>query len=76
MSKPIKWTEDILKARAWFAAGRTFDFKCEKCGATSLTMADDCAAPLADICPGFTALENAHREFEDNYHKLIGSSEQ
>jgi hypothetical protein len=76
MSKPIKWTEDILKARAWFAAGRAFDFKCPKCGATSITMADVCSADLADPCPGFMAIENAHHEFEDNYHKIIGSVDQ
>lgn len=71
MTKPIRWDRRTLAAKAWFVAGRTLDFRCPRCGATGVTMADQCTAALAERCPGFEALEKAHGEFEENYHVII-----
>lgn len=67
-------TDTRQGARAWFTAGRTFDFKCPRCNATNITMADQCSAPLTDRCPGFEAMEKAHQEFEDNYRAIINGA--
>ena len=71
MSKSIRWDRKTLAAKAWFVAGRTLDFKCPRCSATGITMADQCRADLAERCAGFEALEKAHEEFAENYHALI-----
>jgi ribosomal protein L40E len=73
-ARPIKWTRNMLERRAWFTAGRVFNFVCHRCGATSITMADQCSADLADRCPGFEATEAAHQEFEANYHAIINGA--
>jgi len=57
-----KW----MAARAWYTAGRTFEWQCPTCGANSLTMADKCSAPLEEACPGFERVEEVHKEFEAN----------
>lgn len=55
-----KW----MAARAWYTAGRMIDWKCPRCGASAVNMADDCIADLADPCPGFARTEEVHQEFE------------
>lgn len=36
---------------------------CDRCRATLKTFADACTADLADLCPGFMAIEQAKLEF-------------
>lgn len=36
---------------------------CDRCGATLDTFADACSADLCDICPGFTAIDQAKAAF-------------
>ena len=62
-----KW----MAARAWYTAGRTADWQCERCGATSNNMPDRCPAPLDDQCPGFVRLEEVHREFLGAWRSLV-----
>jgi hypothetical protein len=71
MTKPIKWTRDNLRARAWFTEGRIFSFHCPRCGAVGRKIADSCSADLDARCPGFEAIEAAHRDFEESYHEMI-----
>jgi hypothetical protein len=37
---------------------------CERCGATLATYADACTADLADMCPGFVAIETAKNQWK------------
>lgn len=37
---------------------------CDRCGANLSTYADRCSADLSEICPGFTAIENAKEQFD------------
>lgn len=64
--------EKRMAARAWYTAGRMVDWKCSRCGASSLTMADACTADLAEPCPGFVRTEEVHSEFAANYDVLRG----
>lgn len=71
-------SDESLKAqirkteRSWFAAGRLLDFKCPRCGASYVNMADDCIAALDDPCPGFQAMEKAYKEYENNRSAIVG----
>ncbi|MDX2265418.1 MAG: hypothetical protein NW215_10650 [Hyphomicrobiales bacterium] len=58
--------------RAWFTSGRMFGYVCPRCLATGVNMADKCSARLDDPCPGFQAIEAAHKEFAENYNAIVG----
>lgn len=64
--------EKRMAARAWYTAGRMMDWKCSRCGASILTMADVCRADLEDPCPGFVRTEEVHSEFAANYDAFRG----
>ena len=68
-----KAEEQKLKYRAWYTAGRMFDWRCPRCGANSVTMADECSADLADPCPGFVRTEEVYGEFASVMPALLAS---
>lgn len=66
--------EKRMAARAWYTAGRMMEWKCSRCGANSLTMADACTADLDQACPGLMKTEEIHSEFAANYDAFLGPS--
>jgi hypothetical protein len=73
MSSKKKQFERRAFARAWYTAGRMFDWRCPQCGANSVDMAEKCSADLSSLCPGFERTEECYQEFEKNYRKMTGN---
>lgn len=68
----MKYDKKKLTERAWYTAGRMVDWKCPRCGANGTTMADMCAAPIDQPCPGFARTVEVHREYEENRAAIVG----
>lgn len=72
MSSKKKQFERRAFARAWYTAGRMFDWRCPQCGASSVDMAERCSADLSDPCPGFQRTEECYQEFEQHFNAMAG----
>jgi len=59
----MKLSRRLQDERAFVDRSLADSVICQRCHATLHTFADACTADLADVCPGFLAIERSKKDF-------------
>lgn len=61
----MKLSQKLRDERAFVERALGNSVICGKCRATLGTFADACTADLAELCPGYLAIEQAKKDFNE-----------